>query len=100
MRRRTCYEKVLPDEHGGALPIFGFALAIVLAVGCFTIDLSSAYLIKGRLQNAADAAALSAALDVDKDSSFVKTSAAAVALANAASADGEITKRGCRAWLL
>lgn len=86
--------KLFRSERGNALPIFGFVLPVVLGVGCFTIDLSSAYLIKGRLQNAADAAALSAALDLDKDPAVVKASAAKVAIANASSADGEITKAG------
>jgi len=78
------------DENGNILPFAAFALPVLLAIGSFTVDLSSAYVIEGRLQNAADAGALAAVLDIDKAAAAVKASAVNTAQQNAKAGDGTI----------
>ncbi|HEX2257665.1 MAG TPA: pilus assembly protein TadG-related protein [Afifellaceae bacterium] len=48
-------------EDGAVAVVAGAAIAAAVGLAAFTVDLSNAYSVKGRLQNAADAAALAAA---------------------------------------
>jgi hypothetical protein len=50
----------LDDERGSVAILAGAGIAVAAGVTAFTVDLSNAYAVKGRLQNAADAAALAA----------------------------------------
>jgi hypothetical protein len=49
------------DESGSVMVLAGVGIALSVGVAAFAVDLSNAYSVKGRLQNAADAAALAAA---------------------------------------
>jgi hypothetical protein len=58
--------RFLRNQEGTVALIAGAAIATTVGIAAFTVDLSNAYSVKGRLQNAADAAALAAAQKLPK----------------------------------
>jgi Flp pilus assembly protein TadG len=81
----------LRDERGNILVVAGFVTPLLFGVGAFVIDLGSAYRTKGALQNAADAAALAAALSLP-DAAKATTAALDLSAKNTPSDFGQTTK--------
>ncbi len=69
------------DESGSAAILVGISTAVLAAIAAFVIDLSNAYVVEGRLQNAADAGAVAAVVEliVSGDSARAKLTAVDVA---------------------
>lgn len=53
-------------QHGAILPLVAISLVVILGMSALALDISNAHLEKTRLQNALDAAALSAAKILDQ----------------------------------
>ncbi len=58
--------KVKNSQHGAILPMVAISLVAILGMAALALDISNAHLEKTRLQNALDAAALSAAKVLDQ----------------------------------
>ena len=58
---------LVSGEDGAVAPIVGLALAALLGMGALAIDLGRAWNLGTELQNAADAAALACAGQLDRD---------------------------------
>lgn len=69
-----------PREAGAVLVLYTVGMLAILLVAGLALDASHAMLNKGRLQNAVDAAALSAAKLLDQTASTSQAQAAAVAM--------------------
>jgi Putative Flp pilus-assembly TadE/G-like len=68
-------------ERGQVLPLIALALAALLGIGAFAIDVGYAYYAKRQLQSATDAAALAGALDLPNATTAI-TTATSYAAAN------------------
>ena len=80
--------KKLPREHGQALILFVFAIVGLVAITGLAVDGGLAYSDRRAAQNAADAVALKAALDLAKQNPDWNASALAAASSNGFSNDG------------
>ena len=80
MKTTSGYRK---SERGAVAIIFGLTVVVLFAMGGVVLDLGHLYIAKAELQNAADAAALSGAKELNETSSGID---AAVAKAQAISA--------------
>lgn len=65
MTRDTIRPAILADERGAVALIFALALPMLLGFGALVTDIGNARLVEGRMQGAADAAALAAVQDFD-----------------------------------
>jgi Flp pilus assembly protein TadG len=54
-------QRVLNDQHGQALVLVAVGMLALMGMAGLTIDLSHAYVVRGQLQNSANAAVLAAA---------------------------------------
>ncbi len=63
--------KFFKSESGQAMILFALLFFVLCGMAAFTIDVGRVYIIKGRLQNAADAAALAAAQDLPDTSAAI-----------------------------
>jgi hypothetical protein len=52
------------DERGGVIPIVAVCLAVIIGLAALAIDLGWLFVVKGELQNAADAAALAGVVEL------------------------------------
>lgn len=82
----------LRDESGSVAVIAAAAFAVCVGIAAFAVDYSRAYVVKGRLQNAADAAALAAAQILAVDPANAGSKAAALAQQNSLAEDGVVTR--------
>ena len=83
-KRKPASERNTPSRQSGAVMIvFGLSLAILIGFLALVVDLGRTYVVRTELQNAADAAALAGAKDLNQTSAGV-TSAVATAIAMAA----------------
>lgn len=82
-RRGPAPTKAPRTQRGSVLVLVAISLALLLGIGGFAIDLGHAYVNKTRLQNAVDAAALSAAITLNRAGDL----ASAIADGNATFAD-------------
>jgi hypothetical protein len=85
----------LGDERGSVMALAAVGIAVLVAVAAFAVDLSNAYAVKGRLQNAADAAALAAAASLGLPEREAEERGRALALElaglNVTAADGAVS---------
>jgi hypothetical protein len=86
---RTLARLVRRDD-GSVAVIAGAAIATAVGIAAFTIDLSNAYSVQGRLQNAADAAALAAAQTLSRSEEDARALALDFAQRNVSAADGTV----------
>lgn len=80
------------DESGSVAVVAAAAFAVCVGIAAFAVDYSRAYVVKGRLQNAADAAALAAAQILALDPANAGAKAAALAQQNSLADDGVVTR--------
>lgn len=68
MTRDTIRPAIFADERGAAALVFALALPMLLGFGALVTDIGNARVVEGRMQGAADAAALAAVQDFsDRD---------------------------------
>lgn len=60
-----------PKEHGAVAIVFGLTIVVLLTMGGVVLDLGHLYIAKAELQNAADAAALAGAKDLDENATGI-----------------------------
>lgn len=77
-------KSALRNRRGGVLVLGALVLVVAFAFVAFSIDVGYISLAKNQLQNAADAAALAGALELDEGAATVPAAAAAVAAENVA----------------
>ncbi|HEX2257664.1 MAG TPA: TadG family pilus assembly protein [Afifellaceae bacterium] len=92
MSHRTS-SRLCHDENGAVAVIAGAAIAAAVGLAAFTVDLSNAYSVQSRLQNAADAAALAAAQKLGTSEEEALALALEFAQKNVSSTDGAVTSK-------
>jgi hypothetical protein len=78
----------LDDERGSVAILAGAGIAVAAGVAAFTVDLSNAYAVQGRLQNAADAAALAAVQRLPGSPEAARAAALELTSLNVQASDG------------
>ena len=81
-RERQRSRRLWSDERGAALPLIAGALALLLGLSAFAVDLGWLYLNRARLQRAADAAALAGVIHLPSNTGAVDMDTASAAAAN------------------
>lgn len=81
-RERQRSRRLWSDERGAALPLIAGALALLLGLSAFAVDLGWLYLNRARLQRAADAAALAGVIHLPSNTEAVDMDTASAAAAN------------------
>ncbi|UWG98594.1 pilus assembly protein TadG-related protein [Dehalobacter sp. DCM] len=77
MRKRV---KFIRNEEGQAVVLIAFLIVILLSFAAFVLDIGMAYLTKSKIQSAADAAALAAAMDLPNVSTAISNANAYAAM--------------------
>lgn len=67
--RQTSVRRFVSDAAGGILPLFAISLIVLMGFAALAIDYSRAMNVRGKLDNAADAAALAAVTEAGRLSS-------------------------------
>ena len=63
----------LRDQSGSSFIILAFGIAMIFGVAALAVDMGFAYVLKGKLQDAADAAALAAVSQLPDESAALAT---------------------------
>lgn len=85
---------VIGNEEGAVAVIAGAAVAAAVGLAAFTVDLSNAYSVQSRLQNAADAAALAAAQRIAISEEEARALALDFVQRNVSQTDGKVADAG------
>jgi Flp pilus assembly protein TadG len=84
MRKLVKFKKALADEEGVAAPIIGLFIVVFVIFLAFAVDLGRLYIVKNELQNAADAAALAGARELNQTAQTINSSIVSTAVQDCA----------------